>query len=365
MKDDIKKLNGIIGKYGIIIAVKINKKSKVKLVIMKKCLFNKITDVEGVTVGHHTIDKDDIKTGVTVINPSLDNPYISKLQAASYVINGYGKTTGLLQIDEMGLLESPIALTNTLSVGMVSDALVGHVIESSEGMGKKPKTINVVVGECNDSRLNNITNRVVSKEHVNLAFKDAREDFELGSVGAGKGMVCYGLKGGIGSSSRIVEYEDATYKVGALVLANHGLLHQLVIEGKRVGEELYSRFKAKKDNEIEQGSIVVIIATDAPVDSRQLKRISKRACAGIARTGSEFGNGSGDIVISFSTKNKIQHIFEQGNSVKLNTFEFLDDSVIDRLFAGAIEAVEESIYSALYSAKTEGEYKCLNEIYTK
>ncbi len=258
-----------------------------------------------------------------------------------------------MQIDELGLLESPIALTNTLSVGRVQDYLIQHIIDRCELEEEAPKSINAVVGECNDAKINDVTKRTITEKHLKEAFENASEDFELGSVGAGRGMVCYGLKGGIGSSSRVVNYNSGSYTIGALSLCNQGLIHQLTINGKRIGEGL-----AKKINEkptLEKGSIVVIIATDAPLDSRQLKRLAKRATAGIARTGSEFGNGSGDIVIAFSTKNKVKHAYRRTTATEILDYKFLNDRLIDDVFTAGIEAVEESIYSAILNAERVGE----------
>ncbi len=327
---------------------------------MKKGKLNKISDVEGVSVGHCTIDDGIRQTGVTVINPCDDNAFYSKLQAATYVINGFGKTVGLMQIDEIGLLESPIALTNTLSVGRVQDALVRHMIEECSLHKKPPLSINTVVGECNDARINDIHDFIIEKQHVDMAFENACSDFDLGSVGAGRGMVAYGLKAGIGSASRVAEYRSGNYTVGVLSLCNHGRTHQLMIDGKRVGIDL--KKKILENLELEKGSIVIIIATDAPLSARQLKRLSKRATAGIARTGSEFGNGSGDVVISFSTKNRVPDYEKKEDIVEVSEYSYMSDYILDDLFTASIEAVEESIYSALYSAETVGKYKSLSEL---
>ncbi len=329
---------------------------------MKTGKLNKITDVAGVRVGHCTLADGAIQTGVTVIMPTTDNPFVNKLQAAAYVINGFGKTTGLMQIDELGQLESPIALTNTLSVGRVQDGLVGYMIDQCQREGHNLESINVVVGECNDSKINNIAKRTINAQHVEAAIDDIKADFELGSVGAGRGMVCYGIKGGIGSASHLVEAANHTYTIGALVLANHGKLNQLTIYGNKIGAKLKDELISKQSDDVEKGSIIVLIATDAPLDARQLKRICKRATAGIARTGSEFGNGSGDVVIAFSTDNRIKHSFNKADSQQLQSYQFLLDSALDPLFSATVEAVENAIISALENAKTVGEVKCLAEL---
>ncbi|PID82313.1 MAG: aminopeptidase [Clostridiales bacterium] len=322
---------------------------------MQKGRLNKITDVKGVKVGHCTIDEGRVHTGVTVIMPSDENVFLNKLESASYVINGFGKTAGLVQIDELGQLESPIALTNTLCVGRVHDALVSYMIERCRKDGHDLKSINVVVGECNDGTLNDISSQSVEKKHVFEAIENLREDFEVGDVGAGRGMTCHGLKGGIGSSSRIVNIGKEIYTLGALVLANHGLLHQLTIDGDPVGKRLCEKKESVINNE--KGSIMVIIATDAPLDSRQLKRICKRATAGVARIGSEFGNGSGDIVIGFSTANKTK---ETNEDSEVN-IKRIKETLIDELFTACVESVSESIISALKNAKTLGKSISLAE----
>ncbi len=332
---------------------------------MKTGKLNKISDVAGVTVGHCTIDDGAIQTGVTVIMPVPDNPYINKLQAAQYVINGFGKSSGLIQIEELGQLESPIGLTNTLAVGRVQDALVGYMIARCAAENCALRSINVAVGECNDGKINDIAKRSLDASHVALAIANATADFELGSVGAGRAMVCYDLKGGIGSASRLVELAGATYTVGALVLANHGKLSQLTIDGQKIGAAL--ALKNKRQPAAEQGSIVVIIASDAPLDARQLKRLCKRATAGIARTGSEFGNGSGDVVIAFSTANRIKPL-NAGATEHLHHYQFLDDSQLDNCFSAVVEAVESSIINALENAESIADcadFPSLNDLLVK
>ncbi len=343
---------------------------------MKKGRLNKISDVNGISVGHYTMDEGRLQTGITVINPSIENPFLNKLQAASYIINGYGKSTGLLQIDELGLLESPIALTNTLSVGRVQDFLIEHIIDSCKNEESLPASINAVVCECNDAKLNDIKNRKLEKKHLDMAFNNACEDFDLGAVGSGRGMVCYGLKGGIGSSSRIVEYNHANYTIGSLVMTNHGLTRQLNLYGNKIGLEIEEKLNSlkneenfinkknavnKDEQELEKGSIIVIVATDAPLDSRQLKRVAKRAGYGISRTGSEFGNGSGDIVIAFSTANKVRHFDKKNEATELLDYQFINDMLIDKIFTATIESVEESIISSLLNSDGLGEIKSLKE----
>ena len=250
---------------------------------MKTGRLNKITDVKGIKVGHKTIDNGDIHTGVTIIIPSEDNIFQNKYVASSYVINGFGKTSGLIQIDELGTLESIIGLTNTLNVGTVQQAIVKHMLKDNPDIGKETGTVNTVVGECNDGYLNDIRTCAVKEEDVYEAIHNATIDFELGSVGAGRGMSCFQMKGGIGSASRIIELDGQEYTVGLLVLSNFGLKKDFIFDN--------ISFSDIDDETLEKGSIMMILATDIPLSSRQLKRVCKRMSASLARLGSYLGNG--------------------------------------------------------------------------
>lgn len=313
---------------------------------MKKGRCNLISDVEGVTVGHCTLSEPEkgIQTGVTAILPSGDNVFQNKLMAACHVINGFGKTTGLIQIEELGQLETPILLTNTLSVGTAYEALVEYMLENNPDIGETTGTINPVICECNDMGLNDIRGLHIRKEHIQYALMDCRSDFEEGAVGAGRGMRCHGLKGGIGSASRVFELDGKDYTLGALVLANHGRFDTLRIDGKRPDT---SGSFARGSNESDKGSIITILATDAPVNERQLKRICRRAVIGLARAGSYLGNGSGDIVIGFTTANRVPHY----PASDVLTCKMIAESRIDFLFQAAGESVEEAILSALLHAE--------------
>ena len=205
----------------------------IKIGELPKGKLNKITDVKGLKVGHCTIDNDENKTCVTVILPIEENIYLNKLVAATYVLNGYGKTIGLVQIDELGSLESIIALTNTLNVGLVHDAVVDYMIELCKKDNVELKTINPLICECNDSYLNNIQIRAVKKEHVYKAIENACIDFDQGDIGAGKGMSCHQLKGGIGTASRIITIDGQSFTLGVLVLSNHGRLKDFIIMVKK------------------------------------------------------------------------------------------------------------------------------------
>ncbi|SDW40812.1 DmpA family aminopeptidase [Tepidimicrobium xylanilyticum] len=318
---------------------------------LPKGKLNKITDVRGIKVGHSTIDRENIKTGVTVVIPREENIYLNKLIAASYVLNGYGKTIGLVQIEELGTLESIIALTNTLNVGLVHDALVEYMIEECKKENFELTTYNPIVCECNDSFLNDISLRAVKKEHVFGAIKNAMVDFEEGDVGAGKGMSCHQLKGGIGSASRIVELDGEKYTVGVLVQSNHGALKDLTINGKNIGIKIAESLKAKQ--EADEGSIISIIATDIPLSSRQLKRICKRTGVGLARLGSFIGHGSGEIVIAFSTANTIPHNRDEA----IHSIKVLNENKIDLVFRAVAECEEEAVLNSMITAETVTGFK--------
>ncbi len=307
---------------------------------MKTGKLNKITDVKGVKVGHKTIDNGDIHTGVTVIIPSEDNIFHNKYVASSYVINGFSKTSGLIQIDELGTIESIIGLTNTLNVGTVQQAIVKHMLKNNPDIGKNTGTINAVIGECNDGYLNDIRECAITEEDVYEAIKNATTNFELGSVGAGRGMSCFGMKGGIGSASRIVELDGQEYTIGVLVLSNFGLKKDFIFDN--------INFSNYHDETLEKGSIIIILATDVPLSSRQIKRVCKRMSVSLARLGSHLGNGSGDVVIGFSTANVIPHY---PTSDVISIKEIHEDK-IDIVFRASIEACESAIMSSLLNNET-------------
>lgn len=294
---------------------------------------NKISDVPGVTVGHATIDDGDVKTGVTCVMPCQDNPFFSKLTAAAHVLNGFGKTLGLMQIEELGALETPIALTNTLSVGAVHDGMVEYMLSRCDSAFT---SINPLVCECNDAYLNDIRRRVITKEHLFQAIADARADFSEGDVGAGKGMSCHGLKGGIGSSSRIVPLKDGEYTLGVLTLTNHGKLADLRINGVPVE-------RTEPDREPERGSCIVIVATDLPLTDRQLKRAIRRAGVGLIRLGSYIGHGSGEVMVGFTTANRLPHECSED----VLPLRALHEDRMDLVFRAVAEATEEAILNAL------------------
>lgn len=317
---------------------------------MKTGRRNKITDVPGVKVGHCTVDTSEHKTGITVILPCEDNPFVNKLTAAAYIHNGFGKTQGLVQVEELGTLETPIVLTNTLNVGRVHDAVVDYMIERCRKDGVEVASINPVVGECNDANLNHIQERVLGKDELDTAIASACEDFMEGAVGAGTGTVCFGCKGGIGSASRVMDYDGKEYTLGVLVQSNFGKTRDLRLDGRRIGDEIACRIE---EAEQDKGSIMMIVATDLPVSDRQLKRIIKRAGAGLSRCGSYMGHGSGDIVIGFTTANRIP----SGTGPDVIGMDVLREDRIEQAFRAASDATEEAILNSLAASKTVTGYR--------
>ena len=323
----------------------LNKESGIKIGRGTPGQRNLITDVPGVKVGHVTIrDGADVNTGVTAILPPEGNMFQEKVMASSCVINGFGKTMGLVQVEELGTIETPIIMTNTLSIGTAANALIKYMLQQNEDIGVKTGTVNPLVCECNDGVLNDIRGLHVKEEHVFEALANCSEEFEEGVVGSGTGMCCLGLKGGIGSASRIVKLDDKEYTVGALVMSNFGGAGRLLIEGRHMGQEIKDKLEAQQD----KGSIIMLIATDIPLTERQLKRVARRAGVGLARTGSYYGNGSGDIAIAFTTANRVPHY----SKTAVMDIKMISDNKIDPVFDMAAEAVEEAIISSLYHAET-------------
>ena len=311
---------------------------------------NAITDVGGVRVGHRTIiEGDSIRTGVTAVVPHAGNLFQQKVPAAVHVGNGFGKAAGFLQVQELGNLETPIILTNTLAVGTAIDAVVGWTM--SRPGNESIRSVNAVVGETNDGWiLNDIRRRRVKPEDVVAAIESAKTGpVQEGSVGAGTGTVAFGWKGGIGTSSRRLPPTLGGWMVGALVQTNFGGL--LTIDGVRVGERL-GRFSFREELAgapgSGDGSCMIVLATDAPLSARNLERLSKRAMLGLARAGSFVGNGSGDFVIAFSTRNLVPY----GSKEKLRRSEEVENDAMDPLFLAAVESVEEAVYNSLTKATT-------------
>jgi D-aminopeptidase len=326
--------NGRVRDYGIEIG------------ILKTGKNNSITDVEGVKVGHTTlIAGNSIRTGVTAILPHSGNIFQLKVPAAIYIGNGFGKLTGYSQVKELGNIETPIILTNTLSVPVASDALITYTLglPGNEKVG----SVNSVVGETNDGWLNDIRGRHIKQEHVLSAIQKAKGGIvEEGNVGAGTGTTCFEYKGGIGTSSRIIPSSLGGYTVGVLVQTNFGGVFEL--NGVPIAKEL-KNYPSKYRYDVD-GSCMIVVITDAPLDSRNLERLAKRAIMGLAKTGGIASNGSGDYVIAVST-DKDNLIPYSGNSL-MNDMKVLRNEALTPLFLATIEATEEAILNSLFAAKT-------------
>jgi D-aminopeptidase len=322
-----------------------------------------ITDVEGVRVGQVTLFKGEgVRTGVTAVLPHGGNLFREKVPAAVFVGNGFGKLTGSTQVEELGELETPILLTNTLSVPRAADALVEWTLALPGN--EDVRSVNPLVAETNDGQLNDIRGRHVGREEVFAALKGAKGgEVEEGSVGAGTGTVAFGFKGGIGTASRVVPARYGGYTVGVLVQTNYGGV--LTMNGAPLGREL-GRYYLKDDLEPARkaggrkarpsldddradGSCIVVVATDAPLDARNLRRLAARAMLGLARTGSPSTNGSGDYCIAFSTaaQNRIRH-----GDLSLRRVELLPNDAVSPLFLACVEATEEAVYNSLLRATT-------------
>ncbi|MGQ0695779.1 MAG: DmpA family aminopeptidase [Nitrospiraceae bacterium] len=321
--------------------------------------FNAITDVEGVKVGHATLMRGEgplkpgegpVRTGVTVIIPRED-VWRKKVAAGAFVLNGTGEMTGLSWVAESGYLEYPIALTNTLNVPRVANGVMSWMIAQYPEIGISDDTLTPVVAECDDGRLNDIQGRHVSEQDVMVTLDGATGGpIKEGTVGAGTGMVSYGFKGGIGTASRRMSEQEGSYTVGVLVNANHGRRPELVVTGVPVGR-LYEAVPPTAQVLSAghgEGSIIIVIATDAPLDGRQLARLAKRAALGLARTGSTARHGSGDFILAFSTANVIPHYPKE----RTYNLTHLADTHLNPLITATVEATEEAILNALTMATT-------------
>ncbi len=330
---------------------------------------NAITDIPGVAVGHKTIiegegelipGKGPIRTGVTMILPHGGNIFKEKVPAGVFVANGYGKATGIPQIFETGCLETPIAMTNTLNVGLVFDALVSHAIRNNPEIGIKTGSVAPIVTECFDGYLNDIQGRHIRESHVLEAITQAKSArVQQGNIGAGTGMQVFELKSGIGTASRVVPNEridsNEVYHIGTLVLPNFGRFKDFHFYGTKMASILEKqKYLPKRDDEwvakLGGGSIIVVIATDLPLNSRQLSRLAHRGAFGIARTGSILSHTSGDFIIAFSTQNTILHA---NKDPFLQKTLFNDTSpLLSDIFRMTIDLVQEAIYNAMLSAET-------------
>jgi len=302
---------------------------------------NTIADVPGVLVGHCTRADGALCTGVTAILPHDGDLFQVKPLAAAAVTNGFGKSIGLVQLGELGTLEAPILLTNTFAVSACAGALIRRAIAADPEIGRRTATVNPVVLECNDGYLNDIQAMAVTEADALAAIDVAAEEFALGAVGAGTGMSCFGFKGGIGTASRRLRLDGATYHLGVLVLANFGRAGDLRLpDGRRVAPEGAAV--------LEQGSCIVVIGTDIPLECRQLGRVARRAGAGLAWCGSFWGNGSGDIALAFTTAGPVAQEPDQDFQER----RVLVEGRIDRLFQATAEATQEAVLDALAGAET-------------
>lgn len=313
---------------------------------------NSITDVNGVSVGHTTLIKgDSVRTGVTAILPHQGNIFQEKVPAAVFVGNGFGKLAGSTQIEELGNIETPIILTNTLNVPAAMNAVIKYVLNQKGN--EEVRSVNAVVGETNDGYLNDIRGQHVKPDDVITAIENAGSDMKEGNVGAGTGTICFGYKGGIGTASRKLPESLGGYTIGVLVQTNFG--GNLQIDGAPVGKELEHFSFRDRIMDSADGSCMIVVATDAPLESRNLKRLAKRAILGLAKTGGIASNGSGDYVIAFSTaeENRIPY--------KINA-DLLEKNVVPNdlmspIFMGAIEATEEAILNSLFMAEAMTGFK--------
>lgn len=318
--------------------------------------FNSITDVEGVLVGHSTIiqgsgklvqKKGPIRTGVTAILPNGGNVYLNRVVGGGFVLNGAGEVSGLTQVMEWGLIETPILLTNSFSVGTCSEALVQYMTEQYPKMGTTHDVVLPLVGECDDSWLNDISGRHVREKHVFEAIKNARSGFiEEGCVGGGTGMITCDFKSGIGTSSRKLPRIHGGYMVGVLVMSNFGHMPDLRVDGIPVGRILSPRYEDTIKRQKTYGSIIAVLATNAPLLPHQINRLCKRVGLGIGRVGSYAAHGSGEIILGFSTANKVPR---EGKK-HLYRMDILMDEAMDPLYQAVIEATEESVLNSLCMA---------------
>ena len=318
-----------------------------KIGVLAPGKLNAITDVAGVKVGHTTLSEgSSVRTGVTAILPHEGNVFHEKVPAAIYVGNGFGKLAGSTQVIELGNMETPIILTNTLGVSTAMDAVVEYTLNLKGN--ENVQSVNAVVGETNDGYLNDIRGRHVKKQHVLDAINNAKAGaVQEGNVGAGTGTICFGFKGGIGTSSRVLHEKSGGYTIGVLVQSNFGGVLQM--DGVPVGEELKQFYLSDQLMDKADGSCMIVVATDAPVDARNLERMAKRAIMGLAKTGGIGSNGSGDYVIAFSTHPQLR--IKHDSKDRTETINVLRNDAMSPLFMAVIEATEEAIINSLFAAE--------------
>lgn len=311
-------------------------------VTLQPGVLNAITDVPGVKVGHRSLRRGDVLTGYTAVLPHDGDLFREKVRAGADVINGFGKSAGLMQLTELGQIETPILLGNTFSVGVGINALVRRALAANTDIGRETGTVNPVVLECNDGYLSDIRERALTEADADAAL-DGVDGGSIaeGSVGAGCGMSAFGFKGGIGTASRRLEFDGRLFAVGVLVLANFGNAGDLVLpDGTRPIPSVQSPISP------ERGSVIAILATDIPLESRQLSRLARRCGAGLARLGAFWGNGSGDIAVAFSTAGRILH----HETADFTPVTMLNETRIDLPFRAAAEATHEAVLNSMVAA---------------
>lgn len=301
---------------------------------------NAITDVAGVAVGHRSLRGEGLFTGVTAIVPHPGDLFRVKPRAAVEIVNGFGKSAGLMQVAELGTIETPILLTNTFGVAACTEALIRRAIAANPAIGRKTSTVNALVCECNDGSINDIQALGVTPEDAEIALGAVRPGpVEQGSVGAGSGMTAFGFKAGIGTASRLMRIGKRDFTLGTLVLANFGAAGDLVLpDGRRPDPRVAAS--------PERGSVIVVMATDLPLGDRQLQRVARRGGAGLARLGAFWGHGSGDVVLCFTTADPVEH----DPATPLATQQRLSDNYIDIAFRAAAETTQEAVLNALCTA---------------
>jgi D-aminopeptidase len=348
------KINNSLFFIILIMSIHMNAQNKrprdygIEIGVLKPGKLNAITDVEGVTVGHETIiEGDHVRTGVTAIVPHQGNIFQNKVPAAIYIGNGFGKLAGYSQVKELGNIETPIILTNTLSVAPATEGLVSYTLNQKENADVR--SVNSIVGETNDGYLNDIRGRHVTEQHVLNAIANAKSgSVEEGNVGAGTGTICFGYKGGIGTSSRQLPASLGGFIVGVLVQTNFGGV--LEINGVPIAKELQKYPYRDKILNDADGSCMIVVITDAPLNARNLERLAKRAMLGLAKTGGIASNGSGDYVIALSTAKENFIPYQSDSMLELKKEVRNDD--MSPLFLATIESTEEAILNALFAAKT-------------
>ncbi len=319
--------------------------------------YNAITDVPGVRVGHTTlvsgkgplrVGKGPVRTGVTAILPNRGNIFLERIVGSGFILNGAGEVSGLTQVNEWGLIETPILLTNTLSVGVCSTATVEYLVRQYPGIGVEHDVVIPVVGECDDSWLNDAGGQHIKSQHVFAAIENAAGGpVEEGNVGGGTGMITCDFKGGIGTASRRLPQQEGGYVVGVLVMSNFGRMQDLRIDGLPVGEVLAEEYAEGTVRKESYGSIIVVLATNAPLWPNQITRLCKRAALGVGRVGSYAAHRSGEIIVGFSTANKIPRETRK----MIYRMKVLLDRCIDPLYRGVMEATEEAILNALCASE--------------